>query len=103
MKKIYSAEDSLQIGMIKSVLEQEGINCLMKNQMLSGALGEIPPLECWPELWVTDDRDSARANDIVEALLSQTETDTTPWQCTCGEQIDGQFSACWKCGEEKAL
>jgi hypothetical protein len=103
MKKIYSADDSLQVGMIKSVLEQEGINCLIKNQMLSGALGEIPPLECWPELWVTDDRDSSRAANIVEALLAQTEVNTPSWQCTCGEQIEGQFSACWKCGGEKPL
>ena len=103
MKKIYCAEDSLQVGMIKGVLEQEGINCLIKNQMLSGALGEIPPLECWPELWVTDDRDSSRANEIVAALLMQAEVNTPPWQCNCGEKIEGQFSACWKCSEEKPL
>ena len=103
MKRVYSSENSMEVGLIKGMLEQDGIICLMKNQILSGALGEIPSHECWPELWITNDNDYELAMNIVDAALSHTPDDISPWQCSCGEKIEGQFSACWKCGEEKAL
>ncbi len=102
MKKVYSSENSLEVGLIKGMLEQDGIGCLVKNQILAGAMGELPPLECWPELWITDDRDLPLANKIVEAALTTPAEQATPWHCQCGEEIEGQFSACWSCGEEKS-
>jgi hypothetical protein len=101
MKRVYSAENSMEVGLIKGMLEQDGINCVMKNQILSGALGEIPSHECWPELWITDDRDLSQAMKLVEAALSPVANSTVAWLCACGEKIEGQFSACWKCGKEK--
>lgn len=101
MKKVHSAENSVELGFIKGMLEQDGINCLVKNQNLSGALGEIPPLECWPELWVCDDRDFALASKIVDTALAPSSGNNLPWLCGCGESIEGQFTACWSCGLEK--
>ena len=101
MKKVYSAENSMEVGLIKGMLEQDGIACLVKNQNLSGAMGEIPPLECWPELWIADDNDLMRAKDIVYSALRPGNNNTAPWNCSCGENIEGQFTACWKCGEER--
>lgn len=102
MIKVYSAENSMDVGLIRGILEEDGINCLVKNQNLSGAMGEIPPLECWPELWITNDYDLIRAQNIVKSALLPTINNTVPWHCACGEKIEGQFTACWKCGEERA-
>ena len=102
MKIVYSAENSMEVGLIKGMLEQDGIACLVKNQNLSGAMGEIPPLECWPELWITNDNDLIRATYIVESALTPISNSTVPWVCVCGEKIEGQFTGCWKCGEERA-
>jgi putative signal transducing protein len=101
LKKVYSAESGLEVAMIKGMLEQEGINCLLKNHLLSGALGEIPAFECWPELWITDDNDLSLARDIVAAAISPLQPSSGFWHCACGEKLEAQFSACWKCGEEK--
>ena len=98
MKKIHSAENSIELGFVMGMLEQEGIKCIMKNQNLSGALGEIPPQECWPELWITNDDDYEQANKIVQLALTSSDQNTAPWYCSCGEKIEGQFTACWKCG-----
>ena len=92
----------MNVGLVKGLLEQGGIACLMKNQNLAGALGEIPPQECWPELWITDERDLPQAQKIVAAALSPATVYTPPWHCACGEEIEGQFTACWNCNRERA-
>ncbi len=102
MIKVYSAENSMDVGLVRGILEEDGINCLVKNQNLSGAMGEIPPLECWPELWIANDNDLIRAQNIVKSTLLPAINSTVPWYCACGEKIEGQFTACWNCGEERA-
>ena len=83
---------------IKDILQEEGINCMIKNLNLAGALGEIPPIECWPEVWILEDEDYDRASGIVEDLLKESTKYRTSWVCHCGEKIEGQFTNCWNCG-----
>lgn len=102
MKKVYSSENMVFPGYIKNLLESCNINCIIKNQLLTGAMGEIPPIECWPEVWIMDDEDYAEAMEIINStVLNQTETETF-WKCTCGETIEGQFDACWSCGTKRS-
>lgn len=98
MKRVYSAEHGLMTEHIKDVLQEEGIDCMIKNLNLAGGLGEIPPIECWPEVWILEDEDYVRANSIVEDLLKEPGEYRTSWLCQCGEKIEGQFTDCWSCG-----
>ncbi len=100
MKKVFCADNTVEAGLVNSVLEANGIACLVKNQNLGGALGEIPPLECWPEIWVTDDADYYRALRLVEEIRNQEHSTNDNWLCSCGETIEAQFNACWQCGRE---
>ncbi|NKB38231.1 MAG: DUF2007 domain-containing protein [Gammaproteobacteria bacterium] len=100
MKKLYVSENPIEVGLIKGLLDSEGIACLVKNQTLAGALGEIPPLECWPEIWITTDQDLVRAEEIVKSVRS-TPVSSENWNCECGESIEGQFGSCWNCGKER--
>ena len=86
---------------VQSLLEPEGIDSLIRNQNLSGAMGELPVNECWPEVWIMDDDDYSRAMNIISSCLAETDTNSEPWSCVCGENIEGQFTACWKCGAER--
>jgi ABC-type ATPase with predicted acetyltransferase domain len=62
-------------------------------------MGELPPFECWPQLCVEDD-DFWEAKRIVEEAFSAKEM--IAWKCdSCGEEIEGQFTECWKCGESR--
>ena len=101
MKKVYVADNLVDAGLIKGLLENQGVECLVKNQSLAGALGELPPLECWPEIWVADESDYARAEEIISAIQAPLET-SSAWLCDCGELIEGQFSSCWNCKQERA-
>lgn len=99
MKIVYTAKDPLMIGHLKNVLETFRIECVVKNTYLSSASGEIPPIECWPELWVVDDTKRAEAEAILKKTLAPLKRVRKPWRCKgCGEEIEGQFSECWKCG-----
>ncbi len=98
MKRVTAHESLAYIGHLKNVLEQSGIACAIKNALLSGGVGEIPYLECLPELWVIDDEDLSRATRLITDLEEPSES-TAQWHCSgCGELNEGQFAQCWRCG-----
>lgn len=102
MKKIYSSQDRLMTGHIKNILENEEIECIIKNEHLSSILGEIPPIECWAEVWIADDSHYDRAVQIVEKALTAQQMPQSTWHCpTCGEELEGQFTECWNCGASR--
>ena len=68
MKRLYSDTDTLRLGHLKSVLEAQGIKCLVQNEALSFLEGEIPLSQTWPELWVEDGR-FEEAQGIVQEYL----------------------------------
>ena len=99
MKKLYTftLADRAEAGLLKELLEREGVACLVRNEQLFAALGEIPVLECSPELWVIDDEVWPRAKSLLESWLKEDIT-SAPWVCpSCGEKLEGQFGSCWKC------
>ena len=99
MKRVYQHESIAEVSLVRGLLERAGIACMIKNEALAGALGEIPFLECQPELWVLSDGDAYPAERIVKRHLEISER-LEDWKCpTCGENNEGQFGACWHCGE----
>jgi hypothetical protein len=104
MKKLYTAQSSLTISHLKNILESGGIKCVVKNLYLSSAVGEIPPIECWPELWVVDDARHAEAWEVLNKTLAPLRSVSKRWQCRrCAREVEGQFSECWNCGESRPL
>ncbi len=100
MKTVYSAANISVVSIFQNILEGNGVRCWIKNQFLYSGMGEIPPIECWPQLCV-EDEDFEEAQRIVEEALS--EPVMAGWKCdSCGEEIEGQFTECWKCGKGRA-
>lgn len=104
MKKLYTfdlAERALA-GLFRDLLQREGVKCLLRNEQLFAALGEIPFTECFPELWVVDDELYPRAKSLLRQWMETTSENLPTWSCSgCGEQLEGQFNACWKCGSSR--
>lgn len=101
MKPLLTSLNVLEIHHLKNVLEAEGIRCWVKNEMLSRLAGEIPFTECALELHLVRDDDRPRAEALLEAWRRPLPAGS-PWVCrACGETIEGQFGACWKCGEPR--
>ena len=98
MKKLTSAASTITIHHYRNLLEAEGIPCEIRNEHLGSVLGEIPFGETWPQLWVVNDLDYDRAEQLISAQ-SLDESPSLPWKCGgCGEENEGQFAACWNCG-----
>jgi hypothetical protein len=99
MQKFHTADGLIFIGYLTSLLEAEGNACSVRNEMLIGGSGELPPNECWPELWVLHDTDVLSARKLIEGVLNCPPDLGFEWQCShCQEESEAQFTACWKCG-----
>jgi hypothetical protein len=100
MKLIARAEHPLLAAIWADTLRAAGIRCEVRNTTLAGALGEIPFLECAPQLWLMSDADEARAREILQQLREP--ATGLPWRCgSCGEESEPQFGTCWKCGQTR--
>jgi hypothetical protein len=100
VKLLARADHPLQAAIWADTLRAAGIRCEVRNTALSGAMGEIPFLECAPQVWLLNDGDEARAREILQQIRQPV---TGPaWRCVeCGEESEAQFGNCWKCGASR--
>jgi len=77
VKKIFSAPEVELVHVIKAVLEDEGIPCLVHGEHLYGTTW-VTPVVFWPELWVVDDDDFQRAIACIRTLKEATPGDSGP-------------------------
>ena len=96
---VYTDENSFIVNNVKNLIEAKGINTFLKHEFSQGAVGELSPLDSWPEVWVFDDADVERALEVVEVVeVSQRSHDAVDWTCKhCSEQNDPSFEICWQC------
>ncbi len=102
MKLLLRCDHALQAAHLANALGAAGIRCDVRNTTLAGAIGDIPWLECAPQIWIIDSFDEARARQLVDELARPVEG--PPWSCSgCGESIEPQFGACWSCGASREV
>ena len=97
MKRVFSTYNLAAAHHAKNLLEVEGIRSVVRNEILSSAMGEIPPAECQVEVWVLREGDAGRAEQVLRRR-----PDGEPWRCACGEACEPQFTQCWRCGAYRA-
>lgn len=103
MKRLYASHNPVLLEQIAGELAQAGIETILRNMNMTGqAAGELPPIVCWPEIWVRTDSDHDAASKIVTEKLAALEKPGADWQCPrCGEKLEGQFGSCWRCAGEQ--
>ena len=96
MKRVFRAASLIQVAHARNILLTAGIPSELRNQYLAGALGDLPMLETWPQLFVEDDYEAA----ALKALAVASSALPGPsWTCAqCGELLEPQFTQCWSCG-----
>jgi Putative prokaryotic signal transducing protein len=100
MKQVSTSMESAELGLLKNMLDGAGIRCVLRNEQLSQALPEAP---FNVELWVENDDDLQRAQELCNTWFDSLPGATGIWTCArCGQRIGGQFDSCWKCGTERA-
>ena len=95
MKRVFASYNLILAHHTRNLLEAAGIETEVRNQILSSAMGELPPAECQAEVWVLHERDVNRAEQVLRRPVAS----GPAWDCTaCGESCEAQFTQCWKCG-----
>ena len=96
MKRVFSSWNLAAAHHARNLLDAQGIRAVVRNELLSSAMGELPPAECQVEVWVLRDGDAERAQ---RALHEERPAGEAPWTCgACGEAREAQFTQCWRCG-----
>ena len=104
MEKLFTARSNAEVALLKELIEKDDIPCTIRNEYSSNAFGEIPIIDCYPELWVLNDEDYPKAQALLDSWLSPERPAQAPdsWVCpNCGEKIEGQFASCWRCTETR--
>jgi len=104
-----AANDTLAT-ILKDVLIQHGIEAVVAST--DGTRHYLPTswieVEGGPEqsgVWIADEKDQAQADEIVRDFAKgpgQQATSRWNWRCPkCGEEVEAQFTECWKCGTSR--
>jgi hypothetical protein len=97
MIKVFTDENRMIVYNMKNLLHSEGIETVMKNEFSGGGVGDLPAFDIWPEIWIRDDAQLARAQAILQRVTEV--TDAAAWVCHgCQESNDAAFGICWNCG-----
>jgi hypothetical protein len=96
MKRVQQAPNLALATLWADMLSGVGVATTVQRAYASGIVGELPPDQGLPEIWVQDDAQLDRA----KALLREwQQLPHHHWACRgCGEIVDGPFEQCWNCG-----
>jgi hypothetical protein len=100
LKQIHVAKHATEAHLVKGFLESNGIEAIVRGEFLTSGWGELPTDLC--SVWIADDAQYERADQLLIDFLSgklARDAAAYAWTCAhCGETLEGQFTACWKCG-----
>lgn len=100
MKLVYTHPSLVQVSQVRNALQHVGIKCSIRNEYAAGALGELAPIDTWPELWLVYERDLERATIAIAGF--QAEIEEADWDCAnCGNASPATFDWCWRCASER--
>ena len=97
--RIYRASSLPEAHLLRGMLEAEGIHALVKNELLAGAIGELPMMSTLPEVWLVRGKDEARARTVLDAYRERSRSKLGPdVACpACGADNPSNFELCWRC------
>ncbi|TAG02359.1 MAG: DUF2007 domain-containing protein [Betaproteobacteria bacterium] len=96
MKRLTQAPNLAIATLWADALERQGIATSLQRQYLAGGIGDLPPDQSLPEIWIAELHQEARALELLDQLKNVPQR---RWACVCGELIEGGFEQCWSCGE----
>jgi hypothetical protein len=96
---LHTSENIVLLEGIARMLESKGLHPELRNTTLHGAIGELAPIDVWPELWI-----SSFEYDFAAELLQeiQNRSASEDWVClACAESNDASFERCWNCQADR--
>jgi enoyl-CoA hydratase/carnithine racemase len=112
--EVYAARDTAEAFFVRNLLQQAGIEALVVGDMLRGVVGELPPLQTSPSIWVApyeaerarlivadyDRRQRERASaDSSETDRESADSGAEPFCYHCGQSVQQGQTPCPSCGK----
>jgi len=101
MKKVYDGFDLAEVHILKGILEAHSIDAKVEDDQLLGLVGGVGYTEAVvPTVWILDDARYDEALAIVKEYEEKRSStnEGKKWICSvCQEEIEEQFTECWKC------
>ena len=95
--RVFTADNPVEVGFVRGLLGAEGIETRVRSMELWAAAVEIYFAEgARPSVWV-----KKHEHERAKAIIRDRDRSSSgrPWTCPgCGERLEGQFTACWRCG-----
>ena len=100
LKKVYAARGLGDAHVLCGILESNGIRAVLRgDEFMPLQGGGLFCPETRPSVWVLEDEYSERSRPERQGSSQDEEKPEKVWVClSCGEEIEKQFSDCWKCG-----
>lgn len=97
--RLYRASSLPEAHLLRTMLEAEGIDAFVKNELLAGAIGELPMMATLPEVWLVRGADESRARSVLDGYRERSKSKLGPdVACpACGSDNPSNFELCWKC------
>lgn len=102
MKDVYTHIDSARVGLFKSLLDEAGISCFVRNETSSNLMAGVPIPVFYPTLCVINDAEAVRAEAIVAEYQQTAPLGAGEWVCpNCKSVVPAGFDTCWNCERER--
>jgi len=101
MKEIFSSIDVSRVGLYKSMLDEAGIACFVRNEAM-GTIGGLVIPALYPVLCIANDGDLDRARAVLDSFREPVSNTGAEWVCPkCGSMVPPGFDTCWNCERER--
>ena len=98
MPLVYRAANLVEAQLVVDELAAGGMRAHVTGRYLSGAIGELPPGDVLG-VWLDEPRHLERARAMIDEYEATRAVRRPEWRCGgCGEEVGGEFGACWRCG-----
>jgi hypothetical protein len=98
MNEVFVHADSARLGYCKSLLEDAGIACYIRNEHTNFVFTTSSLTSFSPALCVSNEADLPAALALIEESQRPDEPVGKEWQCpACGEKVPPGFDLCWNC------
>lgn len=98
MLRLCTAANLPEAHLLLHRLAQAGIEARVLNEHAQGGLGEIPFTHAWPEIWIVEPTQEARARNVLKEFESAPAASSAARCAACAEINPPGFELCWHCG-----
>jgi hypothetical protein len=97
MKRLQQAPNLALATLWADMLSGVGVAATVQRTWASSIVGQLPPDQALPEIWLQDD---AQFDTARRLLAEWSHLPHRHWACPeCREIVEGPFETCWNCGQ----